>query len=165
MIWFLRQLLYFRRAITAQDTPGQIAAGFALGMLLGLVPKGNLLAILLSLTIFASRANLGMAMVSALAFSILGPFCDPLTHRVGLALLTWNALEPTWSNLYNLPLVPWTAFNNTVVLGNLVLGIGLVYPTFHFARRFCERRRARQAPADPSPSPEPVAPGGTPAPA
>jgi uncharacterized protein (TIGR03546 family) len=169
MVWFLRQLLYFRRAVTAQDTPGQIAAGFAMGMLLGLVPKGNLLAISISLIIFASRANLGVAMVSALAFSILGPFCDPVTHRVGLALLTWNALEPTWVNLYNLPLVPWTAFNNTVVLGSLALGLGLVYPAFYCVQRYCERRRARQAPAVPSPPPESVAPDGavaaTPAPA
>jgi len=144
MIWLIRQLLYLRKAFTARDAPRHVALGFALGMMLGLVPKGNLLAVGLSMVLFASRANIGVAMLSALAFSLLGSLADPLTGRVGLALLSWDVLRPMWTSLYNLPLVPWTAFNNTVVLGSFLLGLLLCYPAYRLAWRFCEWRRSKR---------------------
>ena len=144
MLWLLRQLLYIRKAVTNAGTSNQIAAGFALGMMLGLVPKGNLLAMLLSLVIFSSRANLSVAMLSALVFSVAGTLADPLTHKLGSALLTWDALQPIWFYLYNLPLAAWTAFNNTVTLGSFLLSLILVYPAYRAAWSVCEWWRARK---------------------
>ncbi len=144
MLWLIRQFLYLRKAITAGDTPRQLAAGVALGMMLGLLPKGNLLAICLSMAICASRVNIAVAMLSALAFSSTGMLADPLTDRLGLMLLKWDVLRPMWTSLYNLPLAPWTAFNNTVVLGSCLLGTLLFYPTYRLAWLFFERLRARK---------------------
>ena len=144
MFWLIKQFLYLRKAITAGDTPRQLAAGVALGMMLGLLPKGNLLAICLSLAIGACRVNMAVAMLSALAFSCVGMLADPLTGRLGLMLLKWDALRPTWTTFYNLPLAPWTAFNNTVVLGSCLLGMLLCYPTYRLAWSFFERRRLRK---------------------
>ncbi|MCY2988473.1 MAG: TIGR03546 family protein [Planctomycetota bacterium] len=144
MLWLIKQFLYLRKAITAGDTPRQLAAGVALGMMLGLLPKGNLLTICLSMTICACRVNIAVAMLSALAFSCVGMLADPLTNRLGLMLLQWDVLRPTWTSLYNLPLAPWTAFNNTVVLGSCLLGTLLCYPTYRLALSFFERLRARK---------------------
>ena len=47
-----------------------------------------------------------------------------------------EALKPLWTCLYSLPVVPWTKFNNTVVLGNLVLGL-LLYAPVYFAFQTC----------------------------
>jgi uncharacterized protein (TIGR03546 family) len=143
MLWLIKQFLYLRKAVTTGDSPRLLAFSFALGMVLGLMPKGNLLAVLVSMVLFASRSNLAVAMVSALSFSLVGPLADPLTDRLGAALLHWPVLRPTWSWLYDKPLVPWTSFNNTVVLGSLMLGLLAFYPVYRVAWSFFAWRRAK----------------------
>ena len=116
--------------------PRHLAAGFALGAALGLVPKGNLFAVFFLLLFFALRLNKGMALMSAMFFTPLGWAADGLAHRIGLALLKAPALRGLWTALYDLPIVPLTRFNNTVVLGNLVLGLALFAPLYFLALRF-----------------------------
>lgn len=143
VIWLLRNLLYLRTAIKSTDTPRMLAISVALGMILGMVPKGNLLAVGLVMGILATRVNVAVAMISALGFSLIGPMADPLTHRLGLWVLTRPALWPHWARLYELPLAPWTSFNNTVVMGSFLLGVALFYPSYRASLPMFERRAAR----------------------
>jgi uncharacterized protein (TIGR03546 family) len=53
---------------------------------------------------------------------------------VGSAILTGAGLEGFFTTLYNLPLVPFTRFNNTVVMGALAAGLALWIPVFLLAR-------------------------------
>lgn len=128
--WLLRPARPLVKVLTAADSPEQIALGFALGMVIGLVPKDNLIALSLGVVLFSSRANLGAAALAAFLFTWLGVLADPISHRIGLGLLEYSPLRPLWTWLYNLPLAPWTAFNNTVVLGSLILGLTFFYPVF-----------------------------------
>jgi uncharacterized protein (TIGR03546 family) len=130
----LRPLRFLLRAFTDQSTPHELALGFALGAAVGLMPKDNLLAAGLMTVLAASRVNLGMAAVSALLFSWVAVLTDPLTHSLGMVLLGHDALTPFWSRLADLPVVPWTRFNNTVVLGSFVLGLVLLYPLYRVSR-------------------------------
>ena len=130
----LRPLRFFVRALIDQDTPRQLALGFALGMLAGLVPKGNLLAVVLMMLICGSKVNLGTATLAAFLFSWVGVLTDPISHEIGQWLLTQDSLAGLWTWLYNLPIVPWTKFNNTVVLGSLVLGLVLLYPVYRLTK-------------------------------
>lgn len=116
--------------------PRHLAAGFALGAALGLIPKGNLFAAAFFLLFFALRLNKGMALLSATFFTPIGYAVDGPAHRIGLALLKAPALAGLWTALYDLPVVPLTRFNNTVVLGNLVLGLVLFVPLYFLALRF-----------------------------
>lgn len=125
------------QTLTARS-PNQIALGFALGMMVGLVPKGNLIALALVTFLLAARVDLGAGTVAAFAFTWIGYLLDPVSHRIGLGLLGLQTLRPFWGRLYDLPLAPWTAFNNTVVLGSLVLGLALFYPTYRTARLFAQ---------------------------
>ena len=136
---FLRAARRLVGALTYQTTPRQLALGFALGMLVGLVPKGNLTAMALMLLLCASKVNLGVATFSALIFSWTGLLADPVTHTIGLALLTTPSLQPLWIWLYNTPIVPWTDFNNTVVLGSFVTGTALLLPVYLVCRPAFER--------------------------
>ncbi len=129
----LRPLRFLAAALSAQHSSRQLALGFALGMLVGLVPKGNLTAFLLLTILCSTRVNLAAGMLSAFLFSWVGLLTDPLTHRLGNSLLTAPTLQTFWTSLYSLPVVPWTAFNNTVVLGSLLLGIALWYPVYRFS--------------------------------
>lgn len=122
------------QALSDQSSPRQLAAGLALGMVAGLVPKGNLTAVGLMMLLLMVRVNLGAGLLSACVCSWLGVLVDPWTHRLGLWLLEHESLLPLWTALYNMPLVPWTGFNNTVVLGSLVSGSALFYPVYRLSR-------------------------------
>lgn len=133
-MFFLRPIRFFFKALVTDNTPSQMALGFALGVVIGLVPKGNLIAISLMVVLGAIRVNLGMGMLAAFAFSWLGVVLDPLTHRIGHILLTTDSLVPYWTELRNQPMAPWTKFNNTIVLGSFVLGMTLLVPVFLLAK-------------------------------
>lgn len=126
----LRPIRFLAKALTAESTSRQLALGLAMGVVIGLVPKGNLIAVLLTTMLCASKVNLGAGMLTAFLCSWLGPLVDPLTHRIGLSLLTSRPLQPMWTAFADAPLAAWTRFNNTVVLGSLVLGAALFYPAY-----------------------------------
>lgn len=126
----LRPFRILAKALASETTPSQLAWGFALGVVIGLVPKGNLTAILLMTGLGTAKVNLAAGMLAAFTVSWLAIFVDPLSHRIGQWLLSHEALVPTWTWMYNQPILPWTKFYNTVVLGSLCLGLLLVVPTY-----------------------------------
>lgn len=139
MLHFLRPIRFLAETLTAECSARQLALGFAMGAVIGLVPKGNLTGIALMVILCGARVNLGAGLTGAFLFSWLGAAADPLTHRLGELLLTAEVLSPLWIYLYDLPVVPWTAFNNTVVLGSFVLGLMLFFPTYWFGRPVFEK--------------------------
>ena len=133
-----RPFRYLAEVFLASDSPRQLAGGVMLGMMIGLVPKGNLIAAGLLMLLFAVRANLATGTISAVVFSWMASLLDPISHHLGQTLLGADRLQPIWAWLYDLPLVPWTGFNNTVVFGSLMLGICLAYPVYFASRRMFE---------------------------
>ena len=171
ILWVLRQLLYLRNTFKTQDTARQMAWGLALGMLVGVVPKGNLLAPLLAMSIVATRVNLATAMLGAVGFSLLGSVFDPVSHRIGISLLTADSLRGIWIWLYHLPVVPWTNFNNTVVLGSLLGGLMGAYPCYRLSlpwfeqwRTYLDRKQEKQEAPSESNGKAAPAPSRTPRP-
>lgn len=143
MFVFLRPMRLLLKALLREATAGQLAAGFAMGVLIGLVPKGNLIAITLGIMLAASRANLGIAAATIFACSFVSPALDPLSDEIGAWLLGHPSLSDFWTRLYNQPVMPWTDFNNSVVLGSTVLGIVLWYPMFRLSHPVFERYSGR----------------------
>ena len=143
VFWLIQQLLYARRAVQAESATWQIALGCTLGMVLGIIPKGNLIAISLTVIVLAIRLNLGAAMLSTLLFSLVGRWLDPITHPIGVYLLSADSLQTTWKRLYDLPMAPWTSFNNSVVLGSVVLGILVSIPFYLLTHWATERWKSR----------------------
>lgn len=134
LVLLLRPIRFLARALTDQTTPGQLAMGFALGMVAGLVPKGNLLAVVLMMMVCGSRVNLGTAMLGMFLFSWVGVLLDPVSHELGMWLLTRDSLAGFWTALYNLPILPWSKFNNSVVLGSFLLGLAMLYPVYRLSQ-------------------------------
>lgn len=140
--------------VLASDSPNQLAAGFAVGMILGLVPKGNLIALSLCVLLFSLRINKGLALAAAVIFSLVGPFADSFTHKLGMEVLTARPLQPIFASVLSVPLGPWIGFHNTVVTGSLLVGLYVAYPAFWFVRSVCRllqagaaRPRQNEAPA------------------
>jgi uncharacterized protein (TIGR03546 family) len=122
------------RRLLSNDAPSQIAAGFTLGMVIGLLPKGNLIAISLCVLLFSLRVNKGFALAAALVFTVLGPCIDGFSHKLGSALLRVDLLQLCYASVFTLPLGPWLGFHNTVVAGSLAVGLYVAYPVFWTTR-------------------------------
>lgn len=134
MFYVIRPFRVIVKALLGEASAGQLALGFAMGVWIGLVPKGNITAIVLGIVLAASRANLGVAAATILTFSFVSPYFDPASHSVGTYLLSHPSLLNVWTELYNTPVMPWTAFNNSVVLGSFVIGVALVYPCYRLSK-------------------------------
>lgn len=129
-------LRQFIKGLTSDTDPGQIGWGIAIGFVLGLIPKGNLTAQLLLVLLMMLKVNIPFGLLTMFAVSFVNPLADKLTDPLGYALLTADALNPLWTALYNMPVLPWTGFNNTVLLGGLVCGTALFFPVYLAGRRF-----------------------------
>ncbi|HBL17131.1 MAG: hypothetical protein A2X36_04510 [Elusimicrobia bacterium GWA2_69_24] len=138
----LKPLRFLAKGLAGMDSASQLAAGFALGMAVGLIPKSSLFSHLGLILLCLVQVNLAAAYGAVALFAVLSPLFDPASHAIGsLLLIRTQALQPLWSSLYNLPIVPWTEFNNTVVLGSLLLGAALAYPVYRLSIPFFERYR------------------------
>lgn len=133
-MFVLRPFRLFFKALVVDATPRQMALGFALGVLVGLVPKGNLLAIGLMMLLCSLRVNLGVGLATVFVTSWAGLLLDPITHRIGEFLLKNERLRPLWETMSDTVLLPWTDFNNTVVLGSFVVGTGAFVPLYLLSR-------------------------------
>ena len=60
----------------------------------------------------------------------------------GLALLGAPALQTLWTNWYNIPLVPYTNFNNSVTLGSFVFWLVAAVPLYFLGKVAIARYRA-----------------------
>jgi uncharacterized protein (TIGR03546 family) len=127
---FLRPLRIFVQALLGNESPRATAWGFTLGMMLGLVPKGNLLAVVLALLIGSLRVNMAAALLTAGLCSYLGALGDDFAHRLGVIALAWPTARGWHEWLYRQPVGPLTGLNNTVTLGQLLIGLYLAYPVY-----------------------------------
>ena len=129
---FLSKLIMILRA---GASPTQIAGGLTLGMFLGFMPLLNLYSLLVFLLLLILNVNLSMAIFGFTLFGLFSFLLDRTFHDIGYYLLvSVPALTEFWTTLYNIPLFPFTRFNNTVVLGSLVSALVLTIPLFLLAR-------------------------------
>lgn len=153
LIWLTRQVLALRKAFSGRFTPHQLAGAVALGVLVGLVPHGNLLAIALIVAVVLLNVNHALVAVTAVPIAFAAAHVDPLSHRVGAILLSDPDLQPLFMRLYELPLVPWTDINNSVVLGSLLIGVMAVLPTYAVTLPLFKSWTRRHAATDHPPLP------------
>lgn len=132
----LKILASFFKALNEKASPRAIAGGLALGAVIGLTPKGSFHNAVVVMLIFLLPVNKSASLVSAGLFTLCSYLGDPLFNALGEALLTAPALSPLWTSLYNTPVVPWTRFNNTLVLGSLLFSLLIFYPLFLVTARF-----------------------------
>jgi uncharacterized protein (TIGR03546 family) len=126
-------------ALHSEGTPGQLAAGIALGAFLGLTPFFNLHNALIFAALVLLNVSFAGGMLGWAVFVPIGFLLDPLFDWIGHRLLLAESLRGFWTSMYNTPIVPLTNFNNTVVLGSLVFALLFAVPLF-FATRWAVAR-------------------------
>jgi uncharacterized protein (TIGR03546 family) len=122
-----------------------MSLGLAFGVLVGLVPKGNLLAIGLGICLAATRVNLAIATFAIVFCTFTSGLADSLFDQVGGFVLSIPALQGLWIELSNQPFVPWTNFSNTIVMGSFVTGLALLWPVHRLSHPLFEKYSSRFA--------------------
>lgn len=131
MLLLIRFLAKAFSLLNSEISPKQIAAGFAYGALIGLIPVGSLMPYALLFLGLVINFNLTAMFLAAAIFKLLSFGIDPVANHIGFQLLTKiSSLKPFWTELYNMPVVPYTKFNNTIVMGSLAIGLFLFIPVF-----------------------------------
>ena len=124
----------FKGTVRGFDTPHQLGLGVAFGIAVGLIPKDSLFPYAIGVIAILSTANLLCFGIGVVVAHVVSPAMDHLTHLIGSWFLTFSPLEPLWSTLSDFPLVAWTRFNNSVVMGTLILGILFAVPVYTMTR-------------------------------
>lgn len=137
----LKQLFGFIKLLNSETGTIQISTGIAAGFVLGMTPFFSLQSILIFLLLFIFRIQIGAAFVSAFFFSFMAYLLDPVFHYVGQAVLTAPSLQPLLTSLYNMPIIPMTRFNNTIVMGSGITAFLMTPFIFILTKKLVEKYR------------------------
>lgn len=138
----LKQLFALINLLNSDTGTNQIAAGFACGLILGFAPMLSLQALLVFVCMFLFRIQIGAALASAFFFAFVAWLFDPVSDAVGSAILEAAALQPLFTAMYNMPLLPLTRFYNSITMGAGVVSLLLAPLVFFGGKRLIMAYRA-----------------------
>jgi uncharacterized protein (TIGR03546 family) len=142
MLALLKLIQSLIKTLHSAGTPGQVAAGMALGSALGLTPLMNVHNLVIFSLLVLLNVSFGGGMLGWMLFVPFGFLFDPVFDAIGSRLLAAPSLRPLWTEWTNTPILPFTNFNNTIVLGSFVSWVVLAVPIFFAARYGVARYRA-----------------------
>lgn len=137
----IRSVYKLLQVISSETEPGQISLGFAFALIAGFTPLANLHNLLVLFLILVLRVNLSAFFLGLAFFSGIAYLLDPVFHRIGLAVLTAGPLEGLWTALYNSTLWRLERFNNSIVMGSLLLSLLLFVPLYLVSNRLIVKYR------------------------
>jgi uncharacterized protein (TIGR03546 family) len=140
MITLLAKLI---KTLNSDDNPSQIALAVVFASIMGLTPLNSLHNIFILLLVLVIRVNITMFVLALGVFTLFAYAFDPLSHQLGLLLLQADALEGLWTSLYQSSFWRLLSYNNTLVLGSLVLSLLLSPVIFFVSRIFIIQYRQR----------------------
>ncbi len=117
----LKQLFAFIKLLNSETGNVAIAMGLTCGFILGMTPSLSLHSLLVFLILFFFRIQIGAALISAFFFKFIAYLLDPVFHSVGGKVLEMESLQGIFTSLYNMPIIPYTRFNNSIVMGSAVV--------------------------------------------
>lgn len=143
MYWIVKLVQGLVKALNSEGTPGQVAAGMAVGACLGLTPLLSLHNLVVVGAILFFRVSVPGATLGWMIFTPVGFALDPLFHSIGSALVAdASALRGLWTFLYNAPVIALGNPTNTIVVGSLVFWIVTAVPIYLLMRWAVGRYRA-----------------------
>jgi len=138
----LKQIIKFIRLLSSETAPIQISLGIALAMIVGFTPLISLHNVFVVFVLLFFRVNIATFMLALLVFSGLAYLLDPLFHSIGKDLLMNKDWLVLWTELFNHGLWRLTHFNNTVVLGGLVVSLLLFVPVVILSNLIIKKYRS-----------------------
>jgi len=135
MLTLLKLVRSLVNTLHSDGSPAQIAAGVALGAALGLTPIANAHNALIFVLLAVLNVSFAAGLLAWGVFVPVGFLLDRVFDRIGHWLLVdAQSLRPLWTAWDNIPGLALTNFNNTVVLGSVVVWLLLFLPIYFLAR-------------------------------
>ncbi len=134
MYALLRLIQKLIATLNSDGTPGQVAAGIAVGTVFGLTPLISLHNLLILGIVILVRVTLPAVMLGWMVAIPLGFAFDPLFHSFGQTMLRDLQLRVVWVEMTNTPVLALFRLNNSVVLGSLVNWMIAALPIYFVAR-------------------------------
>ncbi len=122
----------FLKELNSTANKNMISLAFVLGLISGFLPTFTVINYFIYLFILIFRIPIGLYSASFVFFTMFSYVLDPLFNKIGYFILTNSFLKSFWTFLYNMPLMRWSGYNNTLVMGSLISGIlvGIVFYIF-----------------------------------
>lgn len=127
MTLLLKQLFNFFKLLNSDTETSPLAYGLSLGLILGFAPFFSIQTLVVFLIVFIFRVQLGAAFLSAFFFKFIAFLFDYPAHLLGKTVLESDTLRPLFVDMYNMPIVPMTRFNNSIVMGSMIVSL-LLFP-------------------------------------
>jgi len=143
MSFLLNQLFQLLKLLNSDKGTNQIAAGVALGVVLGFSPALSLQYLIVICIMLFFRVQIGAAFIAGTFFAFPAYLIDPWADSIGQKVLESPGLQPLFTALYNMPIVPFTRFNNSVVMGSGIIGFILAPIMFFVSRIVIIKYRAQ----------------------
>jgi uncharacterized protein (TIGR03546 family) len=130
----LKQIFGLIKLLNSETGTNQIAWGIAAGFVLGMSPMLSLQTLLIIFLILIFRIQAGAAFLAAFFFKFVAYLLDPYFALAGALVLESSSLKGLFTTMYNMPLVPLTRFNNSIVMGSGLTAI-LLMPVIYIVSR------------------------------
>lgn len=141
MTLLLKQIFAFFRMLNSETGTNQLASGLTMGLFLGFSPFLSLQTFLILFVLLFFRIQIGAAFLGAFFFKFIAFITDPLADLLGRWVLESDSLRSLWVTLYNMPLIPMTRFNNSIIMGSFLVALALSIPAFFVFKFLIEKYR------------------------
>ncbi|MBC7754965.1 MAG: TIGR03546 family protein [Moraxellaceae bacterium] len=125
MTLLIKQIINLIKMLHSETGLYQITWGLTLGAFLGFSPFFSIQTFLIFLILLIFRVQFGAAFLSAFFFKLVAFMIDPLADSLGRWALESPSARPLWTSLYNMPVIPYTRFNNSIVMGSFLVALVL----------------------------------------
>ena len=129
------------KILNSETEPLQISLALCFAMVAGLTPLWSPHNILVLLLVLLLRVNLSTFILAWVGFSGIAYLLDPVFHTFGYKILTTASLQSLWTSLYNSTLWRLTNFNNSLLMGSLLLSMVLFVPLFMMSNLIIKKYR------------------------
>lgn len=121
----IKQITNFIKILNSDVRGEEIALGIVLGLFAGFLSIVPFNFILIFILLLILKANFSMFFISFAIFKLISFGIDPLGDIIGYSVLKLKFLHPFFTFLSSIPLMNFTQFNYSVVMGDFILAIVL----------------------------------------
>ena len=118
------------RALNSNQASWQFSLAITLALVPGLTPIGSAHNLLFVLLAFVLNVNLSLFFLVSAILSPIAYLFDPLFASLGEMILHQETLQTLFTAWYNNGAIRLTHFNNTIVMGSLVISLLLMTPLY-----------------------------------
>ncbi len=123
--WLIQAGLWCLDFFVSERTPRTIAWAIMLGVILPFSPYYTLQSLFIAAALFLLPVPLLVVFAVAIPLTVIAPLGSSYYSSIGQFFLNLPSLQGLWRAFYQLPLFPYTRFNNTIQLGSLIVGFSL----------------------------------------